>query len=77
MLRKAKLLPKEGMWKYLAGCVLNFFPLVVSDIQTAHHRLQGLKESAVYCLASTPDHIKQFLFEHVGFLIVLLLANVH
>jgi hypothetical protein len=77
MLRNAKLLSKKGMQKYLAGCVINFFPLVVSDIQTAHHRLQSLQESAVYGLASTPDQIKQFLFEHVGFLIVLLFAYVY
>jgi hypothetical protein len=46
------------MRKYLAGFVINFFPLVVSDIQTAHHRLQSLQESIVYGLGSTPDLIK-------------------
>ena len=77
MLRKAKLLSKEGMQMYLAGFVFNFFPLVVSDIKTAHHRLQSFQESAVYGLSSTPDRIKQLLFEHVCFLIVLFLAHVY
>lgn len=77
MFRNEKLLSKEGMLKYLAGFVVNFFPLVVSDIKTAHHRLQSLQESTVYGLVSTPDHIKQFLFEHVGLLVVLFLAHVH
>jgi len=65
------------MRKYLAGFVFSFFPLVVSDIETAHHRLQSLQDSAVYGLASTPDRINQMLFEHVGFLIVPFLAHVY
>jgi len=76
MLRNEKLLSKEGMRKYLAGFVVNFFPLVLSDIQTAHHRLQSLQEFSIYGLGSTPDRINQLLIEHVGFLIVPFLAHV-